>query len=100
MIWLFLRINLIKTLINNISKLLEYFPEYKYISPQTNLPYFGLQAKVDAFNGMCVTYCIMYLHYRVLNPHYSQKYIVKKMKKTVDKSLLLRYAKYVEDMIK
>ena len=77
-----------------------YFPEYKYISPQTNLPYFGLQAKVDAFNGMCVTYCIMYLHYRVLNPHYSQKYIVKKMKKTVDKSFLLRYAKYVEDMIK
>lgn len=78
----------------------KYFPEYKYISPQTNLPYFGLQAKVDAFNGMCVTYCIMYLHYRVLNPHYSQKYVIKQMKKLIDKPFLLRYAKYVEDMIK
>lgn len=78
----------------------KYFPEYKYISPQVNLPSFGLQAKVDAFNGMCVTYCIMYLHYRVLNPSYSQKYIIKKMKKQVTKDLLLKYAKYVEEMIK
>ena len=78
----------------------KYFPEYKYISPQVNLPSFGLQAKVDAFNGMCVTYCIMYLHYRVLNPSYSQKYIIKKMKKQVTKDLLLKYAKYIEEMIK
>ena len=40
----------------------KYFPEYKYISPKVNFPSYGLQAKVDAFNGMCVTYCIMYLH--------------------------------------
>ena len=77
----------------------KYFPEYKYISPQVKLPSYGLQAKVDAFNGMCVTYCIMYLHYRVINPHYSQKYIIKQMKK-INKTFLLKYAKYVEDMIK
>lgn len=78
----------------------KYFPEYKYISPKVNLPSYGLQAKVDAFNGMCVTYCIMYLHYRVLNPHYSQRTVIKKMIKSLDKPFLLRYAKYVEDMIK
>ena len=78
----------------------KYFPEYKYISPQINLPSYGFQAKVDAFNGMCVTYCIMYLHYRVLNPHYSQKYVINRIKKKLDKTFLLKYAKYVEDMIK
>ena len=78
----------------------KYFPDYKYISPQVNLPSYGLQAKVDAFNGMCVTYCIMYLHYRVLNPHFSQRTIIKKMLRSLDKPFLLRYAKYVEDTIK
>lgn len=78
----------------------KYFPEYKYISPQSNLPAYGLQAKVDAYNGMCVTWCIMYLHYRVLNPHYSQKYIIKKIKKSVDLPFLLRYARYIENTVK
>ncbi len=78
----------------------KYFPNYKYVSPTENLPTFGLQAKVDAYSGMCVTWCIMYLHYRLLNPYKTQKQIIRKMKSIVNRPFLLKYAKYVEDTIK
>ena len=78
----------------------KYFPIYKYLSPQDILPTFGLQAKIDAYNGMCVTWCIMYLHYRILNPNASPKKIIKQIKKIVDKPFLLKYAKYIENTIK
>ena len=78
----------------------KYFPNYKYISPKENLPSYGIQAKVDAYSGMCVTWCIMYLHYKILNPYKSQKQLIDNIKKKVDLPFLLKYAKYVEDMIK
>ena len=78
----------------------KYFHDYKFISPSDYLPTYGLQVKVDAYNGMCVTWCIMYLHYRVLNPNKTQQQIISKIKRTVDKPFLLRYAKYVEKTIK
>jgi hypothetical protein len=78
----------------------KHFPEYRYISPQENLPSYGLQVEVDAYNGLCVTWCILYLHYKILNPDKSQKALMRYIKKTVNKSFILKYAKYVEDMIK
>ena len=78
----------------------KYFNNYKYISPSENLPTYGLQAKIDYYNGMCVTWCIMYLHYKILNPNKTQKDIIDKIKRKVDLPFLLKYAKYIEDMIK
>ena len=78
----------------------KFFPDYKYISPQDFLPSYGFQAKLDAYNGLCVTWSTMYLHYRVLNPDLNSKQITQHIKKKVNKEFLLKYAKYVEETVK
>ena len=78
----------------------KYFPQYEYISPKDYLPTYGLQAKVDVYNGMCVTWCILYLHFRILNPNKTQQQLINKLKRTIDKPYLLRYAKKIENTLK
>ena len=78
----------------------KYFTEYKYISPQEYLPTYGLQAKIDAYSGLCVTWSTMYLHYRVLNPEVNFKKIIKHMKNKIDRDFILKYDKYIEDTVK
>ena len=78
----------------------KFFPDYKYISPQDFLPSYGFQAKLDAYNGLCVTWSTMYLHYRVLNPDLTSKQITQHIKKKVNKEFLLKYAKYIEETVK
>ena len=74
-------------------------PGYKYISPQVYLPTYGLQAKVDAYTGLCVTWSIMYVHYRILNPTIERNKIIFHMRK-LKKNFLLKYTKYIEETIK
>ena len=45
-----------------------YFPGFRYIPPNKYEAEEGLQMKLDAFSGLCVTWSILYLHYRILNP--------------------------------
>ena len=78
----------------------KFFHDYKYISPKDYLPSYGFQAKIDAYSGLCVTWSTMYLHYRVLNPDSNSKEITKHIKKKVNKSFLLKYAKYIEETVK
>jgi len=78
----------------------RYFPSYKFIPPSKYEPSEGLQDKIDAFSGMCVTWSILYIHYRLLNPDVSQKDLVKYLNKTINKRILLQYTRYVEDIIK
>ena len=74
-------------------------PGYGYISPQNYLPTYGLQARIDAYTGLCVTWSIMYVHYRILNPKINRKILVRYMS-TLKKQFLLKYAKYIEETIK
>ena len=53
-----------------------YFPDFKYIPPSEYEPKDGLQARLDAFSGLCVTWGILYLHYRVLNPDIQPKRLI------------------------
>ena len=78
----------------------QHFPSYKFIPPSKYEPSEGLQDKIDAFSGMCVTWSILYIHYRLLNPDVSQKDLVKYLNKTINKRNLLQYTRYVEDIIK
>ena len=48
-------------------------PDFKYIPPSKYEPEEGLQARLDAYSGLCVTWSILYLHYRVLNPDVLKK---------------------------
>jgi hypothetical protein len=77
----------------------DILPKYRYISPQTYLPTYGLQARIDAYTGLCVTWSIMYVHYRLLNPNINRKTLVRYMSK-LSKNFLLKYAKYIEETIK
>ena len=77
--------------------------KFKYISPVDYSPVIGIQLKVDAYDGMCLTYSIMYLQLRLMNPDVDQKDIVKyllKKPKSDMYEMLLKYAKYIEDKLK
>ena len=76
---------------------------YKYLSPVKFSPVIGVQKKADVFTGMCVTYCVMYLQLRMMNPDVAQVEIIKYMKKKPKNeiiSIILRYARYIENNIK
>ena len=79
---------------------MKYFPYYRLISPKDFEPQNGLQATIDAFSGMCVTWSILYLNYRILNPNIPIKTLVRHINKTIKRNKLLRYTRYVELIIK
>ena len=76
------------------------FPEYKFIPPSRYEPEEGLQARLDAFSGLCVTWSLLYLHYRVLNPDVPPKKLIQYLEKKIKRKELLRYTRYVEDVLK
>ena len=77
-----------------------HLPDFKYIPPSKYEPKHGLQARLDAFSGLCVTWSILYLHYRVLNPDVSPKKLITYLDKKITRNVLLRYTRYVEDILK
>lgn len=82
-----------------IKKHSEYmFPKYKFISPSGYIP-FILQQNIDNFTGSCLSICMMYLHYKLLNPNIPSKVIVNRIKHN-GKNFLNRYMKYIENTIK
>ena len=78
----------------------QYFPKYKFISPKDYEKQYGLQIKTDLFKGVCVTWCILYIHYRILNPDTPINQLIKHIDKKVTKRFMLRYMKYIEDTLK
>jgi len=76
---------------------------YKYISPEIFIPSESLQVKADAYDGMCVTYCMIYLQLRIMNPDVDRKLIIKYLLSKSKKEILdiiLRYARYIENTLK
>ena len=85
----------------NVQKFFSKFlPDYTYIPPSKYLPKRGLQERLDAFSGLCVTWAILYMHYRILNPDINPKKLVSYMDRKVNKEFLLRYTKFVEETLK
>lgn len=87
-------------------KLVKYFfkellPEYNvvnvvdYIKDKNSF-----QSKYDSNSGYCVTWSLMYSHYRLLNPNIAIPILIDYLYKLINKNLLLRYAKYIEDTLK
>ena len=94
--------NVNKIMDNDVMKRLE-LQDYKYLSPKYLSPFIGVQAKADSYCGMCVTISMMYLHLRILNPDIVQKKLVKflmKRDKNKLKTMILKYAKHVENTLK
>lgn len=78
----------------------KYYPDYKYIPPNDYESKYGLQVKVDLFSGLCVTWCILYVHYRIINPNVPLKNLIKYLDKKVNKRFLSKYTHYIEETIK
>ena len=79
---------------------LNYFSEYSVISPKDYEPQNGLQASIDAYSGMCVTWSILYLNYRILNPEVPSKKLVRHINKKIKRNKLLKFTRYVELILK
>ena len=54
----------------------------------------------DENTGFCVIWCILFSHYRLLNPDILLSRLLKHINKEITTNKLLRYAKYVEEIIK
>ena len=76
---------------------------FTYLSPFDISPVIGPQSKADAHGGMCVSFCMLYLQLRLMNPDTIQKelieYLANKDKKEL-KEIILKYAKFVELTLK
>jgi len=78
----------------------SYYDDFKFISPRQYEPKEGLQERLDAYSGLCVTWSILYLHYRILNPDIPQKRLIRYLDKRVTRNFILRYMRYIEEILK
>jgi len=62
--------------------------------------HFQMEYDPNNHSGFCVTWSILFVHYRLLNPHVKLENLVKYIAARVTTTKLLQYAKYVEDNIK
>ena len=79
------------------------FPDYVYEKLWNICQYMGPQIWADAWEGMCVTYAVMYLLLRVLNPNSSSRRIINYINSGSIKeriSRIKKFHKYMEDTIK
>ena len=74
-----------------------FYPNFKYIPPHKILPKDGPQSRI--YGPFCISWCSLYLHYKLLNKDVPSKTIIKRILQ-LNKTFLLRYVQYVEDMIK
>lgn len=90
-----------KRIDDNLEKFLSVnFPAYKYRPPHDYLPSYGLQVKIDTYNGLCVTWNILYIHYKLMNPDVPSKNLISHINKFINLDKILRYAKYVKYNLK
>ena len=60
----------------------------------------SFQSKYDSNSGYCVTWSLLYAHYRLLNQNVPIPILIKYLYDLININLLLRYAKYIEDTLK
>lgn len=61
---------------------------------------FQVELDPDENTGFCVTWCILFVHYRLLNQDILLSRLIKHIDKIMTTTKLLKYAKHVEDTIK
>tara|TARA_B100000683_G_C12339052_1_gene493829 strand:- start:234 stop:752 length:519 start_codon:yes stop_codon:yes gene_type:complete len=93
-----------KKMVKNIPDKLKlfqskFFHDFKLIivTEKTNSVF---QDKVDAYSGMCVTWCILYVHFRLINSKLSFNVILKEISKYATKDILLKYGKLISRVVK
>jgi len=77
-------------------------PEYTFVNVVDHKRTTSFQTKIDPDDntGFCVTWCILYAHYRCLNPNLLLIRLLNHLEETITTTKLLRYAKYIEETVK
>lgn len=83
-----------------LKKFFKEFLDYKFINVVDELKKHTLQARYDSNSGYCITWSLLYFHYKVLNPSVSYKRLIHYIDKKINLDKLLKYAKHVEDTLK
>lgn len=80
----------------------KHFPEFKVINVNRSLHGRSFQVLHDPreHTGYCVTWSLLYTHYRILNPNVSIDKLIRYMDQKIDTKLLLQYAQYSENLLK
>lgn len=83
-----------------LKEFFESFLDYKFISVVDILKRNSLQSKYDSNSGYCITWSLLYFHYKVLNPSVDDKKLIHHIHKKINLTRLLKYAKHVEETLK
>ncbi len=75
-------------------------PDFQFINTVDIINEPSFQANYDAHSGYCVTWSILYAHYRILNPNVPLEKLIEYMEAKVNTRYLLRYAAYIEEVLK
>jgi hypothetical protein len=88
-----------------IKILRKFFKEicsYKLINVTDSVKESAFQMTEDpqGHSGFCVTWSILYFHYRILNPDVSLSELVRYIHHKITERYILRYARYIEELVK
>ena len=61
---------------------------------------FQVEYDPERSTGYCVTWSLLYMHYRILNPDTSETALIKHIDHKITTRFLLRYARKVEETLK
>ena len=76
-------------------------PTYEFIITGDILKHDTFQSKYsEEQDGMCMPWCLLYLHYRILNQKISSRKLVTYLDKTITKRKMLQHSRYIEDLLK
>ena len=80
----------------------KHFPDFTIIDINRTLRGRSLQVLHDPSEntGYCVTWCMLYTHYRILNPKIEVDKLIGYMDQKINTNYLLRYANYSENLLK
>lgn len=80
----------------------ELLPDHVFIDVMSMNKKTSFQALLDPDEntGFCVTWCILFVHYRILNPNILLSRLIKHIDKIMTTNKLLKYAKYIEETLK
>ena len=81
----------------------EHLPGFKKVENTTRFVQetaFQMLRDPEKNSGYCVTWTVLFIHYRLLNPNISLKILMQYLHKRITTMKLLQYAKFIEEQLK
>lgn len=80
----------------------ELIPGYVFINSIDHCRKTSFQSKIDPDEntGFCITWCILFIHYRCLNPDILLSKLIIYLSRVITTTKLLKYARFIEDTVK